>query len=132
MVRFVPYMAHVMVTYIVANTHSLCITTGTMTQFALVIGILIADVFGFWLCTETLWRYMFFIVTILGALPLLMKPLLLESPRWLLARDPDSEHARFVIKALRGFRYSDEVRAKVSFNLPLVWYLNRDTKVMCT
>ena len=56
---------------------------------------------------------MFGLTTALGLLPLILKPYLLESPRWLLGRNPNSEEARSVIKALRGFRYDEEVETEV-------------------
>ena len=86
---------------------------GTMTQFAMVIGILFADVVGFPLANESRWRYMFLLISVMGVCPFLLKPFLLESPRWLLGRDPDSAEARFVIKKLRGFRYDEEVETEV-------------------
>mmetsp|Transcript_16787 Transcript_16787/g.30486 ORF Transcript_16787/g.30486 Transcript_16787/m.30486 type:complete len:668 (-) Transcript_16787:260-2263(-) len=86
---------------------------GTMTQFAMVIGILFADVVGFPLANESRWRYMFLLISVMGVCPWLMQSFLLESPRWLLGRDPDSAEARFVIKKLRGFRYDEEVETEV-------------------
>lgn len=46
-------------------------------------------------------------------LQLAMAPFLLESPRWLLGKNPDSPKARFIIKKLRGFRYDEEVETEV-------------------
>lgn len=86
---------------------------GTMTQFGCVIGIFAADLAGFPFGNESGWRYMFLIISILGACTILLKSFMLESPRWLLGRDPESEEARFVIKALRGFRYDEEVETEV-------------------
>jgi len=86
---------------------------GTMTQFSLVIGILAADLAGFPFANATQWRYMFGVTSVLALVPLVFKPYLLESPRWLLGRNPDSAEARFVIKTLRGFRYDEEVETEV-------------------
>jgi len=86
---------------------------GTMTQFALVIGILAADLVGFPFGNDTQWRYMFLLTSVLGVCPILLKPYLMESPRWLLGRDADSVQARFVIKKLRGYRTDDEVETEV-------------------
>jgi len=90
---------------------------GTMTQFALVLGILFADIVGFPLANEKTWRWMFFLTTVIASLQLLLTPFLLESPRWLLGRNPKSWKARFIIKKLRGFRYDEEVETEVEFFL---------------
>ena len=86
-----------------------------MTQFALVLGILFADIVGFPLANEKTWRYMFFLTTVIASIQLLLTPFLLESPRWLLGRNPKSWKARFIIKKLRGFRYDEEVETEVEF-----------------
>jgi SP family facilitated glucose transporter-like MFS transporter 3 len=90
---------------------------GTLTQFALVIGILFADLIGFVLANPSGWRYMFFLITLLALFQLLLTPFLLESPRWLLGRKPNSNKARFIIKKLRGFRYDEEVETEVEHYL---------------
>lgn len=80
---------------------------------AVVVGILFSDLVGFILGENTRWRYMFLLIAALGVPPLLMKSFLLESPRWLLEKNADSPHARFVIKKLRGFRYDEEIETEV-------------------
>lgn len=88
-------------------------TLGTLTQFAIVIGILVADLFAFPFATERGWRVLFAVTPIIAIVQLLMSPLLLESPRWLLNRNPDSLRARYIIKQLRGLRSEDEVEQEV-------------------
>jgi len=84
-------------------------TFGTLTQFALVIGIFVADLLAFVFATEDLWRVLFAVTCFVAVLQLLAAPFLLESPRWLLSRDPTSRRARTIIKKLRGLRYDHEV-----------------------
>ena len=86
---------------------------GTLTQFAMVIGILGADLFAFQFATETGWRFLFAITPIVALTQLLCSPFLLESPRWLLSRNPESLRARYIIKRLRGLRYDHEVDVEV-------------------
>eukprot|EP00934_Nitzschia_sp_Nitz4_P008087 Nitzschia sp. Nitz4//scaffold105_size73764//47107//49358//NITZ4_005678-RA/size73764-processed-gene-0.20-mRNA-1//-1//CDS//3329532453//8077//frame0 len=86
---------------------------GTLTQFALVIGILIADMVAFPFATENEWRILFGITALIALAQLVCSPFLLESPRWLLNRDPKSLRARFIIKRLRGLRYDHEVESEV-------------------
>ena len=86
---------------------------GTITQFGLVVGILVADLLAFPFATETGWRYLFAVTTITAFGQLLMSPFLLESPRWLLGRDPNSLKARYIIKRLRGLRYDHEVETEI-------------------
>ena len=82
---------------------------GTLTQFALVIGILIADLLAFPFATESKWRILFSITPLTAAFQLLCAPILMESPRWLLSRDPNSRRARYIIKKLRGLHYDYEI-----------------------
>lgn len=60
-------------------------TLGTMTQFALVIGILGSNLIAFPLSNPKGWRYMFALTPILAAVDLACMPLLFESPRCVLA-----------------------------------------------
>lgn len=88
-------------------------TLGTLTQFAMVIGILFADLVAFPLATPSGWRFMFSITDIIAIGQLLLSPFLLESPRWLLNRNPQSLRARYIIKKLRGLRNEHEVEREV-------------------
>jgi SP family galactose:H+ symporter-like MFS transporter len=74
-------------------------------QFALTLGIALADLIGYWLATEHAWRTMFAV----GALPALLFLLLVltlpESPRWLLGLGR-AEEAKAVLRS-----YADEAGA---------------------
>jgi SP family facilitated glucose transporter-like MFS transporter 3 len=89
-------------------------TLGTLTQFAMVIGILFSNILAFPLATEANWRWLFAITPILSAVQLVLSPFLLESPRWLLGRDENSVEARVVIKKMRGYRFDEDIEAEVS------------------
>lgn len=86
---------------------------GTLTQFALVVGILAASLINFLLANAAGWRYMFLFTSLLSVFELLMANWLLESPRWILSKDPTSGKARFIIKVLRGYTFDHEVEAEV-------------------
>jgi SP family facilitated glucose transporter-like MFS transporter 3 len=86
---------------------------GTITQFAMVSGILIADLVAFPFAEEGKWRLMFAVTPLVAVIQLLLSPLLLESPRWLLTKDPKSLKARYIIKHIRGLRYDHEVETEV-------------------
>jgi len=88
-------------------------TLGTLTQFAMVIGILFADIVAFPFATPSGWRVMFSGTTLIAGAQLFMSPFLLESPRWLLNMDPSSLRARYIIKRLRGLRNEQEVEREV-------------------
>jgi MFS transporter, SP family, solute carrier family 2 (facilitated glucose transporter), member 3 len=88
---------------------------GTVTQFALVVGILVANVLAFPLAEDGKWRFLFAVTPLISLLQLIMAPFLLESPRWLLGRDPKSLKARYIIKRLRGLRYDHEVESEVGY-----------------
>ncbi|GKY96641.1 hypothetical protein MPSEU_000623700 [Mayamaea pseudoterrestris] len=86
---------------------------GTLTQFAMVIGILVANLLAFPFANEKQWRLLFAVTPVLSVILLLLAPFLLESPRWLLGRDPKSIKARYIVKRLRGLRYDHEVETEV-------------------
>lgn len=86
---------------------------GTITQFAMVIGILASNLLAFYFATESRWRFLFAASPCIALLQLILAPFLLESPRWLLQRDPKSLKARYIIKRLRGLRYDHEVETEV-------------------
>ena len=88
-------------------------TLGTLTQFAMVIGILFSDCVAFPFATPSGWRVMFSVTFIIAVAQLFLSPFLLESPRWLLNRDPNSLRARYIIKRLRGLRNEQEVEREV-------------------
>lgn len=89
-------------------------TLGTMTQFALVTGILVSDLLAFPFATKSLWRVLFAVTPAICAIQLIFSPFLLESPRWLLGIDPASKTAREITKKLRGMRYDFEVEIEVN------------------
>lgn len=100
---------------------------GTCTQFATVIGILMSDVFAYPFATVDSWRYLFAVTPCICLLQLAVSPFLLESPRWLLSRDPRSLQARVVVKKLRAYRTDEEVEEEVGHyeygESPLLFYL---------
>jgi SP family facilitated glucose transporter-like MFS transporter 3 len=85
----------------------------TVTQFAMVTGILIADLVAFPFAEEDKWRVLFAVTPLVAVMQLVLAPFLLESPRWLLGRDPNSLKARYIIKHLRGLRYDHEVETEL-------------------
>jgi sugar porter (SP) family MFS transporter len=74
-------------------------------QFALTIGIALADLVGYWLAGSQAWRWMFGIGAIPAVLFLLMVLTLPESPRWLYAQNRLAE-ATAVLRS-----YTDEAGA---------------------
>jgi hypothetical protein len=87
---------------------------GTITQFAMVTGILIADLVAFPFAEEGKWLLMFAVTPVVAVIQLLLSPLLLESPRWLLTKDPKSLKARYIIKH-PCLRYDHEVETSGHF-----------------
>ncbi|VEU42399.1 unnamed protein product [Pseudo-nitzschia multistriata] len=77
------------------------------------VGILFADIVAFPFATPSGWRVMFSFTAIIAVGQLLLSPFLLESPRWLLNRDPNSLRARYIIKKLRGLRNEQDVEREV-------------------
>lgn len=88
-------------------------TLGTCTQFALVVGILVSDLFAFPFAKANLWRYLFSVTPVLCVVQLLLSSFLVESPRWLLSTNSSSSSARVAIKKLRGYRFDEDVETEV-------------------
>ncbi|KAG3175237.1 hypothetical protein PC128_g17845 [Phytophthora cactorum] len=84
---------------------------GTTYQLAMVVGILATDILAFGFAGESQsftqpgWRLMFGFAGVLGAIQILLTPLLIESPRWLLnsGEEKEAEHT------LRRLRQTDDV-----------------------
>lgn len=88
-------------------------TLGTLTQFALVSGILVSALLAFPFATESKWRILFSATPLIAIMQLFCAPWLLESPRWLLNKDTSSRKARYILKKLRGLRHDHEVEIEV-------------------
>jgi SP family facilitated glucose transporter-like MFS transporter 3 len=65
---------------------------GTLTQFAMVIGLFVSIVMAIFLMDADHWRYQFAFTPVLAAVQLLISSFLLESPRWLLGRNSTSRY----------------------------------------
>ena len=76
-------------------------------QFALTVGIALADLVGYWLAGQETWRWMFGIGAIPAVFFLLMVLTLPESPRWLFAQNRLAD-AETVLKT-----YTDETGAQL-------------------
>lgn len=74
---------------------------GTMTQFAVVIGILVANILGKPFGEDPDWRYLLALCIVPSFLQILGYPFLLESPRWLSHKGFD-EQAEINLIKLRG------------------------------
>lgn len=76
-------------------------------QFALTVGIVLADLAGYWLAGQHAWRLMFGLGAIPAALFVLLLLILPESPRWLYAHDRIAE-AQSVLS-----NFTDEAGARL-------------------
>ena len=83
---------------------------GTMNQFAMVIGILVANLLGKPLGGEHEWRYLLGLCVVPALLQIIMAPALLESPLWLLHHAASSGNARTSSKARM---HAEEVLSKL-------------------
>lgn len=89
-------------------------TLGTLTQFALVIGIFFSDVLAFPFAKEHSWRILFSVTILVSIVLLGCFPFLIESPRWLLGRDRGCRKARSIVEKLRGLRHEHEIEIEVN------------------
>ena len=93
-------------------------------QFALTIGIALADLIGYWLARQHAWRLMFGLGAIPAALFLLMLLNVPESPRWLFAQNRASD-AEAVLKSYTdgpGARFLlEDIQASLSAKVERHW-----------
>jgi SP family facilitated glucose transporter-like MFS transporter 3 len=89
-------------------------TLGTVNQFALVVGMLVTDLLSFPLATADGWRELFSVTVFVAVGQLLIAPFVVESPRWLLQRDPTDHNARKILKELRGCTEDHEVEKELA------------------
>ncbi len=76
-------------------------------QFALTIGIALADLIGYWLAGQGAWRWMFGLGAVPAVIFLIMILTLPESPRWLVSKDRSAE-AESIIRS-----YTDEAGTRI-------------------
>lgn len=100
-------------------------TVGTLYQFVMVIGILVANLLGKPLGTAASWRYLLGITAGPAALQLAMSPFLCESPRWLAANGYEDE-AKEVISNLTGLDDEETLDFHVDAMLASVPHFNDD------
>ena len=93
-------------------------------QFALTIGIVLADLVGYWLAGEHAWRTMFGLGAVPAALFLALIFTLPESPRWLFAQNRTAE----VQSVLSGYTDSaganlliEEIRSALAIRVEQSW-----------
>lgn len=71
---------------------------GVLTQFAIVIGIMVTQGMGLQLATPRQWRFVLLFSTILSVAQIVVSPLIIESPTWLdrhgLLREKDKASRR--------------------------------------
>mmetsp|Transcript_21462 Transcript_21462/g.31920 ORF Transcript_21462/g.31920 Transcript_21462/m.31920 type:complete len:618 (-) Transcript_21462:94-1947(-) len=74
---------------------------GTLNQFAMVIGILLANLLGKPLGTDEGWRFLLGIGAIFSVIQVMMSVFMVESPRWLVTKG-DMREARRLLLLIRG------------------------------
>ncbi|KAI8143546.1 general substrate transporter [Fennellomyces sp. T-0311] len=80
---------------------------GVCNQLMIVCGILGSNAVGIFLSTVPLWRINYSLVAVPAILQILLLPLLIESPRYLVSVNKDEE-ARHALQKLRGSQYNVE------------------------
>lgn len=85
---------------------------GALTQIMVNLGIVTAQVLGYFLSTGSLWRIILAVAGAIGVFQLLALSLVPESPKWL-AEHRNPQHARHVLRKIRGRKANldEEVRA---------------------
>jgi SP family facilitated glucose transporter-like MFS transporter 3 len=87
---------------------------GTVNQFAFVIGILAADLLSFRFATEDRWRQLFSVTVIVTGFQLVLSYFVVESPRWLIQKDPNDPRAKHILQKLRGYETQEELEHEFS------------------
>jgi MFS family permease len=72
----------------------LCQVTGVFTQLSIVVGIMVTQLIGFKLSTQTAWRYVLLLSSLTATAQFLLSPTMVESPIWAVRNgDPQSGKA---------------------------------------
>lgn len=93
-------------------------------QFALTVGIALADMVGYWLANQQAWRLMFGIGAIPAVVFLFMILTLPESPRWLFAQDRSADAQRVLdsyTDANGAQLLLDDIRSGLSTRVETRW-----------
>ena len=85
---------------------------GALTQIMVNLGIVIAQLLGYFLSKDSLWRIILAVAGGIGFFQILALSLVPESPKWL-AEHRDPQHARHVLRKMRGHKadLDEEVKA---------------------
>ncbi len=89
-------------------------TLGTINQFAYVTGILVADLLSFRFVTEDLWRHLFLLSVFIPLIQLVLMPFVVESPIWLIQKNPEDPMAKQILLNLRGIQQMQAVDGELS------------------
>ena len=97
---------------------------GALTQIMVNMGIVIAQVLGYFLSKDSLWRIILAVAGGIGVFQLLALSLVPESPKWL-AEHRSPQHARHVLRKMRGHdaNLDEEVKA---------WNVDSSREDICT
>lgn len=97
---------------------------GALTQIMVNMGIVIAQVLGYFLSKDSLWRIILAVAGGIGVFQLLALSLVPESPKWL-AENRSPQHARHVLRKMRGHdaNLDEEVKA---------WNVDSSREDICT
>lgn len=97
---------------------------GALTQIMVNMGIVIAQVLGYFLSKDSLWRIILAVAGGIGLLQLLALTVVPESPKWL-AEHRSPQHARHILKKMRGHEadLDEEVKA---------WNVDSSQEDICT
>ena len=97
---------------------------GALTQIMVNMGIVIAQVLGYFLSKDSLWRIILAVAGGIGLLQLLALTVVPESPKWL-AEHRSPQHARHILRKMRGHKadLDEEVKA---------WNVDSSQEDICT
>ena len=97
---------------------------GALTQIMVNMGIVIAQVLGYFLSKDSLWRIILAVAGGIGLFQLLALTVVPESPKWL-AEHSSPQHARHILRKMRGHKadLDEEVKA---------WNVDSSQEDICT
>ena len=97
---------------------------GALTQIMVNLGIVIAQVLGYFLSKGSLWRIILVVAGAIGLFQLLALSLVPESPKWL-AEHRNPQHARHVLRKMRGHKVDLDAEVKA-------WNIDSSREDICT
>lgn len=107
-------------------------TLGTINQFSMVVGILVADLLSFGFATPQGWKHLVLFPIGLSIFQLCVLPWVVESPVWKIQQAPDSFEARAFFLQLRGKNANNMAQVEAELQQHIRMAQQQQQKAQCS